>query len=340
MNRTSCVAGFALSCLCLATPALAQNCSLKQIGAINLTRAGAQGQGAFLVPVAINSTPTTMALDAGSSITALRPNAVRDLKLPVREIRQAPAVVRQALNFAAMLGPGGARSEEYTHIDTLTIGTAGNFVNSDFLILPAPAGGAGGRNADVAGVLGLGVLSHFDLELDLSNATLNLFDTEHCDGQVTYWNPASYAAIPFRFDFKGRIRLKVTIDGADLDAVLGTTAQQDTLNLDIAEDELKFDKTAAGVQRLPDRAGGAEAYRARFKSLALEGISIDNPELLVLQDVQKQRMNQGPRVGSNIRANAEDNREPDVTLGLNMLTKLHIYIAFKEKKLYASAANP
>ena len=318
----------------LAAPAMAQSCpTLKQVGNIKLSRAGAGGQGVFLMPMLVNGTPRQMVMNLGSAITDMTPEAAADLKLPTREIDQASAIVRQALGFSGIVGAGGKRSEQYTHIDSLVVGNAVNAANIDVMLLPK---GEQRPNPNVIGNVGVGLLSHFDLELDLANSTLNLFDPKHCD-QVAYWNPAVLAAVPIHFDTKGRIRVKVFIDGTEMDAVVSTGAIPNVVSLDAAESFLKFDKTAPGVVKGPPGAGGAEQYRTGFTTVALEGITIQNPKFLVLQDKIKQQMDQRARTGTNIRSG--DNQEPDVTLGLDLLAKLHIFIDFGAKKMYVSAAG-
>ena len=317
----------------VAAPALAQTCSLKQIGNIKMTRAGAQGQGVFLMPMLINGTPRQMVLDIGAAFTDITPEAAAELKLPTREIDQAPAIVRRALGFSSIVGAGGKRSEQYIHLDSLVVGNAVNAPNIDVLLSPK---GVARPNPNIVGNVGVGLLSHFDLELDLANSTLNLFDSKHCD-QVAYWNPAVLAAVPIHFDTKGRIRVTVEIDGKELDAVVSTGAVPDVVSLDAAESFLKFDKTAPGVVKGPPGAGGAEQYRATFKTVSLEGITIQNPNFLVLQDKLKQQMSQASSIGTSIRSG--DNQEPDVTLGLDLLTKLHIFIDFGQKKMFVSAAG-
>jgi hypothetical protein len=318
--------------------ALAQNCpALKQLGNIHMKRAGAGGMGVFLIPVIINDKPKQMALSA-NSVTAIFPDQLQELGLQPREIRFAPNIVKQNLRFSNLVTAAGQRSEQYVHVDTLVLDRAGKFTSNDFMVAPAPPNGRTRPNLEIAGQIGLEVLSHFDLEFDLSHSTLNLFDVNHCDGQVVYWTQNPAAVVPMDFDTKGRIRVKVKLDGHDLDAVVDPGAVQDVVNLNIAEDEMKFDKTAPGVQRGPDQPSGAEVYRASFKTLSLEGITVQNPTVLLVEDKIKRQMNQTARTGTNIR-NSEDNREPDITLGINLLSKLRVYAAFKEKKLYITAAE-
>jgi hypothetical protein len=64
----------------------------------------------------------------------------------------------------------------------------------------------------------------------------------------------------------------------------------------------------------------------RFHTLTFGGITVVNP-LFVLK----------PGL-SGVRS-AGDPSPPDVTIGMNVLRKLHLYFAFGERMLYASAAG-
>lgn len=64
--------------------------------------------------------------------------------------------------------------------------------------------------------------------------------------------------------------------------------------------------------------------------MEIGGVTIDNPVLLLLPDLVA---NAGHRTrpGSLIRV---ENGLPDVLLGMNVLRRLHLYIAYKESRLY------
>ncbi len=309
--------------LWIQTPTAQAACEpLKQIGSIALHKRG----GLWDIPVGINGTPKYMLLDTGLGATAFSPEVVEELHLPLRATRNA-----------TMVSTSGERSYGATYVERLALGTAGQFSNSDYMVEPPLPGGAKRPASAPAGYIGLELLSHFDFDMDLNNGVLNLFSLDHCDGQVVYWKTDAAVAIPFEWDAKGRIRFRSKLDGTNLWAVLSTRDTDDTLNLNLYRSKTGFDENAPDVERLADTSDGGKWYRARFKSLDLGGIALQNPLMLVREDKLKNVVTAQATLGSNIR-DTDMSREPDIAIGVSTMAKLHVYVASKERKLYISPA--
>ena len=60
--------------------------------------------------------------------------------------------------------------------------------------------------------------------------------------------------------------------------------------------------------------------------------------VLLVEDKLRRQLDQTARTGSNIR-NGSENREPDVVIGASLMSKLRIYAAVKERKLYITGAQ-
>lgn len=314
------VIGLAAALSLGASQAFAACNTLKQLGNIKLQQRG----GVWGIPVGINGVPKTMMLDTGMGITLISPETVEELKLPTRPTSNA-----------LLVSSTGERSYGYTNIKALALVGAGQFTNSDYIIDVPLAGGAKRPITAPAGYIGLELLSHFDFDMDLKNGVLNLFDLDHCDGQVIYWKTDSAVWVPFAWDPQGRIRFKVTLDGTQLYAVMNTMDSDDALNLNYYKSQVKFDETAADTQLLGETGDGGKLYRHTFSLLDLGGIGIKNPSVVLREDKLKQVARSTASIGSNIR-DTETQREPDITLGVSTMAKLHIYVASKEKKIYIS----
>ncbi len=67
-------------------------------------------------------------------------------------------------------------------------------------------------------------------------------------------------------------------------------------------------------------------------------MTINNPMLNMLPDMMGGVNPGAPRTGSIIR----DERVglPDMILGMSTMRQMHVYIAYKERKLYITAASP
>jgi len=129
------------------------------------------------------------------------------------------------------------------------------------------------------------------------------------------------------------------LDGRRVTAMLDTGAGDTVLNLDIARRTFRVDVNAPDVERVGE-IGKSQigVYRRRFKTIAFEGVSIANPMITMYPDLMSGAGVAQPQTGSMIR----DARGglPDVILGMNVMSQMHVYIASKEHKLYMTAADP
>ena len=81
----------------------------------------------------------------------------------------------------------------------------------------------------------------------------------------------------------------------------------------------EFDGKSPLLQPDTDPDLGGRIYRYPFKSLTFGGVAIDNPDIVLVPDAQS-RFPGGHRF----------------VLGMNILRRLHLYIAYREKKLYVT----
>jgi hypothetical protein len=208
------------------------------------------------------------------------------------------------------------------------------------MVLPGEGGANGPDIEDFGGILGADMLQNVDLDLDFAVGKLNFVSPDHCAGNVVYWQAPAVAIVPITLDRWGHVFFRMQLDGRRVNAALDTGASTTVLNLDVARRTFRVDVNAPDVEKVGELSGGytANVYRRRFKSLAFEGVTINDPMITILPDLMG-GMNQGTtRTGSLIRD--ERNGLPDMILGMNTLSRMHVYIAYKERKLYITAANP
>ncbi|HEY5049085.1 MAG TPA: hypothetical protein VII49_13805, partial [Rhizomicrobium sp.] len=84
---------------------------------------------------------------------------------------------------------------------------------------------------------------------------------------------------------------------------------------------------------------GTPIYRHRFRSLSLQGIVVHNLTVAVIPDLTPNATFGGRGSGTRLAANDEAQGFPDVTLGVDVLKYLHLYIAYKEQMLYVTPAE-
>jgi hypothetical protein len=75
-------------------------------------------------------------------------------------------------------------------------------------------------------------------------------------------------------------------------------------------------------------------YRHAFKSLSFEGLTISNPSLDIIPDLQRGQMERPPATGTRMPDSSVEQKLPDLLIGMDVLRHLHLYIAYKEQKLY------
>jgi hypothetical protein len=129
------------------------------------------------------------------------------------------------------------------------------------------------------------------------------------------------------------------LDGRRVNAMLDTGAAITVLNLDIARRTFRVDVNAPDVEKVGEIGRSqTSVYRKQFKTIAFEGVTVTNPMITMYPDLMGGSSLGETRTGSMIR----DARSglPDVILGMNVLSEMHVYIASKERKLYITAATP
>jgi len=269
-----------------------------------------------VVPAIIGDTPVDLLIDTGGVFSALYPWAVRTLNLRTFE------------TAAQMANIAGQMSNHGVHLPPLTLGRIRQ-ERLNFMVLP----GADDPNAPhpIAGILAPNILMNVDLDFDFGAHKLNLISQNHCDGKVLYWSAPAVAIVPFRADAGGHVSFPVTLDGKRVTAILDTGAIDTLLKLTVAQLNYDVDVTAPDVER-----AGADVYRKRFSTLTIEGISVTAPMITLIPDRVKVTAEQRP-VGSMIRDT--DYGLPDLIIGMSVMSKLHVYIAYKERKVYITAAN-
>jgi predicted aspartyl protease len=326
--------------LAVCAPALGEDCGkLKLITSVDLVPS-ASGAGEF-VPVEIAGVSKLLLLDSGSSMTVVTANVAEALGLKRHRSMTAPSE-RRANELtqsghrvgARVFGATGTYSDEYV----LAPLALGSLKDPKVRFMVAPAGEEYG-DARVAGGLGADILQHFDVSIDFGKHTLALIDQDHCEGNVVYWPAAAVAVVPFERLRSGQIVFQVTLDGRPVNAILDTGAANSTLYQRPAEGLLGLTLGAADTPVAGTLNGekGSTTWRHTFKTLTFEGVTVLNPEFAIIPNRIGKHFDD-TELGSLI-SRPDAQVEPDVLLGMNVLRRLHVYIAYKERKLYITAAE-
>lgn len=306
----------------LAGPAAAAppaNCTLKEVGSLAMET---NDPGRAIVTLAIAGKPERFEVDTGGAFTSVFQDVAERLGLKPRSISQQLEIY----------DVNGDRSRQYVDLPKLTIGT----MNGDNIPVVVRT-----RNPNddprLAGILAPDILSKFDVDLDFAAHKLNLFSQDHCEGQVVYWS-GSFAQA--EFDLRnGHIVLSMSLDGKDVTATLDTGSRLSHLYDAVARNKFGLDENA--LEPIPGvPPGSLEKFQHRFKSLSIGGLAIGNPLVYILPDLAERSFEQNHLDKEQIDPQyAVHLNTTDMLLGMDVLSKLHLYIAYKERKIYLTAAG-
>jgi len=291
------------------------NCNLKLVNSVPITLAA--GGARPLVTVSLNGTEQKFLLDTGGYATQISAEAAEQLKLPIVE------------SDVKLLNLFGHASSVAARIDTLTLGRLQD-KNATLLIMPGTSAKDVGEEPLFVGLLAADYMGKYDIELDFAGGKMNYFSSDHCPGKVVYWPTTAIAVVPMRFP-DHHVILDISLDGHPQRAILDTGAPGTTLSM--AEARRVFDLTAEDRDK---------AFEHVFQKLSFEGLEVGNPHIAIIPDkVGSKDPNNGFVTGSRLhRIDDLDPTEPKMLIGMNILSKLRLYIAFSENKIYVTPASP
>jgi predicted aspartyl protease len=297
---------------------------LTLITSVDLARR--DGDNRMYVPVSLEGKQKLMLLDTGGGMSEISTQAADEFGLPQRMI---PVM---EVNLA------GETSDHSVIVSDFTIG---QLSSKSIELVVSPFKDLFGGDTRYAGLISPNILKHYDVDIDFGAPKLSLLSPDHCEGKVIYWPAAAVAVVPMRVLKLGHIIVPVQLDGKTVIAELDTGATMSTLTLPVAESDFGLKMGSPDtpyVSALADKPGTA-IYHHRFKSLDFEGVTIGNLDVAIIPDLLKAKYQRGPEIGSHL-SDPEANVEfPDMYIGMNVLRHLHIYIAYKEEKLYITPAG-
>ncbi len=287
-----------------ATAAPAPACRLGRVASLELST---RPDGGITVPVEIQGQTGQMLVDTGSIYSVIGKSEALSRGLNVK----------LANMFLSYLG--GVPMYEMTRTDRIAIG---NMVGKDLSLMVIDSKHL---PHDTIGMLAPDVLRGFDVEFDFAAGKFNLFDPDHCPGQVVYWTKTPYAAVPMHIDESGHIIIQVTLNGKTVSAGVDTGADRSTITLGLAKSLFGIDANDPKLVTMGkvsvNGTAAAPLYRYPFDTLILEGVTVNHPVIDILDGE---------------RFSAGDNL---MILGVKTLRQLHMYIAYKENVVYFTPAE-
>jgi predicted aspartyl protease len=290
--------------------AQAATCQLKQFASVPADFRGSQIQ----MDVTINDQPARLLVDTGAGASMLDPGFAARLGLPMADT----GTTGYGLTGRGLTG--------VTKVATLKLGNA---VSRDASFGLAHLG-SDGQNGAPVGLFAADYLSNYDVEIDPAGGKLNLFSQDHCRGEVVYW-AKEFFRVPVVLTQDRRLDVELELDGKSLHGLVDTGAGATALRLAVARRMFDIDPAAEGLKHgaaIGVDATKVDAFQHVFDSLAFGGITLRNTPVQILDmDVGR-----GTKVtGSHI---AGLGGQEDVIIGMSLLRKLHVFIAYEEPALY------
>jgi len=269
----------------------------------------------------------TLLVDTGGVFSSVTKRTMRELNLKPAQSNVTATNVR------------GQKSDQAVRLPSIAIGRLRQ-EGVNFHIDPAADNPDDKNPQAYGGTLGPDLLQRFDADFDFANGNLNLVSPDHCKGKIVYWTAPAVAIVPIRVAQFGHVFFPMTLDGKRVAVLLDTGSTDTEMNLDAARRVFNVNVNAPDVQRVGQIAGASTAniYRRRFKKLELDGVVITDPLITLLPNTMGPPP--APPTGSFFWENDDLQGLPELTLGMSVLSKLHVYIAYKERKLYLSAGAP
>jgi hypothetical protein len=302
----------AVACLAFAlaaTSAGADDCQLKMFASLDVVESG----GGLIVPVTLQGQPGGyMTLDLDGIATGVTEDVARKFDLR-----------RDSIPQNVWINIDGQPIHQRAEINIQLGGSKGD---ANVAIIPKYPS----TDPRVVGILAMDVLNQFDIELDLAHGKLNLFSPDHCKGQVVYWTKtAPVAAVPMTLRGRMEFVVPMQLDGKDVAAEISTYGA--ALNGHVAHDTFGL-----------DNANGEHT----FDMLAVDGLGITHPKLAIYKDESVGCNGAARQKAVSLLSERNDANpfercygHPDLQLGLQQLKHLRVFLAYKERMMYATAAN-
>ena len=238
----------------------------------------------MFVSLTIDEKPARFLLDTGADRSMITETAAARLGL-----------ARDSRRLTRLEGVGGATTNWEAKTNSMVFGNA-LVRNINLTVGRFAQDQIGGLTVD--GLLGVDILSAFDVEIDPVQPQVILYRARPCADVQPPW-PAPYLTMTSNGAMRGRILVPITLDGVNDMAILDTGAQITSVSERLA---LRTGITPQQLSQDPSgRSQGASSNSVttrahRFRSLQIGNTLIANPMLAVLPLPES---NAGALLGAN-----------------------------------------
>jgi aspartyl protease len=269
------------------------------------------------VPVSLNGQTRDMILDTGGAVTQLSRSVVAELGLPVWR------------GGAAVYDINGRVSHHFATVKDFGFG---ELRRTDAALMIWPE-----EKRPYAGELAQDMLQPYDVDVDFAKSLLTLYAKGHCPGP-SGWTPL----VRVEMRNKGwHLHIPVTLDGHVYDAIFDTGSRHTIMRLPAARRDFGLG-TGTGDMRLYGAINGdafLNGYLHGFRQLSFGGMSFDRPDILIVPDIMNRNADTSPMARNRAYRHNADLTLPELSLGMDVLKHLHLYLSFGEQALYVAPAD-
>jgi beta-lactamase regulating signal transducer with metallopeptidase domain len=310
------------------------------------------GTDLMTVPVAINGATKQFLLDlAIKKPTEVSEATMAKLGLP-EDPKHTETLYYGNGRSSNSYGPGylGMQVPVYDVRDHLGVGAldtrvrVGSFGIGDAtdhnLQLMVAKKGEIGRSDPYDGFLTGDFFKQYDVELDFSRKQMTWLTPTKCTDpdQVVFWSHKEVAVIPVSLASDGRLQMQAMVKGHLINAEIDTSSPHTVMRRDVAELYVGVaDKDMLPVGDLED-AMNMQVYVSTFPEVIFAGGGITAKNVPVLiQDFGMHHVFDQAMLGT--RALFMNPRIPDLTIGMDVLQHLHMYVVPGQGRVYVTAAD-
>lgn len=311
----------ALALFLTSSAAGAETCAPAQLLATVPLHAAEPESNIRTVPVKLNGVTRDMILDTGGAITQLSRSVIDELALPMFR------------SSARVYDINGRVSSQYTLVKDFGFG---DLRRPDAALMIWPE-----DKRPYAGEIAQDMLQPYNVDVDFTAGVLKMYakasGNEHCSGPPG-WTPTARAEMRN----KGwHLHIPVTLDGHVYDAIFDTGSRHTIMRLPVARRDFGLDDDSPGMTPYPAINGDTllNGHLRHFTRLSFGGMAIDNPEILIVPDKLNHRADRSPMARNRTHFHNEDLILPELSLGMDVLKHLHMFLSFGEQALYVAPAD-
>jgi len=322
-------------------PKIAATAPLEQISGSNLVS----------VPVTVNGAPQKFLLDIGMKRpTAVSPELMAKLGLPEAFRLTEPFLAGGSLGAGPFdtgngfrvrvcdLGSGLGCSERDTRIRVSTFGI-GDATGKHLQFAVAEKGEIS-SSAPYDGFLSGDFLRKYDAELNFAGKQMTWLTPTSCTDpdQVVFWAHSDVAIIPVGLAKDGRLQMAAMVGGHAIYAEIDTSSPRTIMRRDIAELYVGLKPGTADMVPEGDLKDGMhlQIYEHVFPQIIFAGGGVT--ALNVPVRIQSFSMRPSLSREQHLRGGLiPGERIPDLSIGMDVLRHLHMYVVPGQGKVYVTA---